>query len=193
MARKPARNRSQTLSLRTSPVTRYALEKASVVFRQSMTDVIEKGISLLAQDTEFELPKFVLPVDGEKTITLLRLIQLTWHEDEVVRLLRTGIIAPALLSSEEAFAMVVIMKIVPYRMDKSDDGDWLGEDDPFDGIKMSDEYYKEWPRFNIEKISKKIDLIKEKSAISEIDLGLAFRGKLGDIRALKAVPRLQPI
>ncbi|MBN0832423.1 hypothetical protein JTL90_33575, partial [Pseudomonas aeruginosa] len=102
MVRKPARNRSQTLSLRTSPLTRYTLEKASVVFRQSMTDVIERGVSLLAQKTEYELPQWVLPVEEEETISLFRLVQLTWHDDETIRLLRTGIIAPALLSAEDA-------------------------------------------------------------------------------------------
>ncbi|AYW43000.1 TPA: hypothetical protein ACKPYC_002068 [Pseudomonas aeruginosa] len=191
MVRKPARNRSQTLSLRTSPLTRYTLEKASVVFRQSMTDVIERGVSLLAQKTEYELPQWVLPVEEEETISLFRLVQLTWHDDETIRLLRTGIIAPALLSAEDAFVMICIMKIIPYRI--GDEDSWYGEDDPFEGVQMSEAYYKEWPRFNLEKIRHDLDTIKMHSSLSEIDLGLAFRGALGDIRKIQIAGRIVPL
>ncbi|QIG16448.1 hypothetical protein [Pseudomonas monteilii] len=191
MAKKPARSRTQTLSLRTSPATRYALEKSSVLFRQSMTEVIERSVSLMMQNETFDLPEWVNPVFEEKTITLQRVVSLTWHEVEAIRILRTAIIAPALLSSDEAFVAIAFFNKIPYRFDKDVEPGFWGEDDPFEGVEMSEKYYAEVPRFNIDKCISMLDKIKESAGMSEIDLGLAFRGKLGDMRALKSIPVLR--
>lgn len=138
MAKKPARNRTQTLSLRTSPATRYALEKSSVYMRQSMTEVIERSLSVMMNLAEFDIPEWVDPIDNEKTITLQRIVNLTWHESETVRILRTAILAPALLSSEEAHIAVGFFNIKPDQYKKGIDPGFWGSDDPFEGVKMSD-------------------------------------------------------
>lgn len=188
MSKKSARSRSQTLSLRTSPLTRFALDKSSVYFRQSMTDVIERSVSLMMQAEVFDLPDWVKPIDGEKTITLQRVVNLTWSEDEVTRILRTAIVAPALLSSEEAHVAVVLFGIMPFKIGDKLKGHFWGAGDPFEGVDMADSYYKGWPKFNLEKCAEYLDVIRENSHLSNIDLGLAYRGKLGDIRGIRAIP-----
>lgn len=187
MAKKPARNRTQTLSLRTSPATRYALEKSSVYMRQSMTEVIERSLSVMMKQAEFDIPEWVDPIEDEQTITLQRIVNLTWHESETVRILRTAILAPALLSSEEAYVAVGFFNITPDQYKKGADSGFWGSDDPFEGIKMSDAYYKNPPLFDIKKCESLIDKMREGSELSTIDLGLAFRGGLGDMRRLKAI------
>ncbi|WP_033387940.1 hypothetical protein [Pseudomonas psychrophila] len=188
MPKKPERSRSQTLSLRMKPSMRFALERSSIFFRQSMTDVIERSVSLAIQAEIFDLPECVRPLENEKTITLQRVINLTWSDNEIIRLLRMGIVAPALLSTEEAHVVVVFFNIVPFSIgDKTKDNFW-GASDPFEGVQMSDSYYKNWPRFDLEKCGKYLDSIKEASEFSTIDLGLVFRGGLGDIRRIKSIP-----
>lgn len=188
MSKKPERSRSQTLSLRTNPAMRFALERSSIFFRQSMTDVIERSVSLMMQAEVFDLPECVRPIEDEKTITLQRVVNLTWSDNEIIRLLRTAIVAPALLSSEEVHVVVVLFSIMPFRIgDKLKDHFW-GDSDPFEGVEMSDAYYKAWPRFDLDKCAKYLDLIKESAHLSNIDLGLVFRGKLGDLRGMRAIP-----
>ena len=190
MSKKPVRTKSQTLSLRTSPATRFALERSSVYYRQSMTDVIERSVSLMLQAEEFDLPIWIKPLDQEKTITLNRVIGLVWNENEAIRILRTAIIAPALLTSDEAHIAMAFLGMLPFKVGNGVEGDFFGEDDPFEGVDRSPQYYKDWPRINLKKCEQKLEAVRETSTISTFDLGLAFRGKLGDIRKTKFVPYL---
>ncbi|MBM0142473.1 hypothetical protein ACKUFS_02675 [Pseudomonas cannabina] len=155
-----------------------------------MTEVIERSVSLMMQGETFDLPEWVKPISDEKTITLQRIVSLTWSESEVIRILRTSLIAPALLSSEEAHIAVIFFKKIPYRVDKDVEAGFWGDDDPFEGVEMTSKYYAEAPRFNIGKCVSMLEKIREHADMSVIDLGLAFRGKLGDMRVLKTVPVL---
>ncbi|MNP60900.1 hypothetical protein D3C76_1560280 [compost metagenome] len=85
---------------------------------------------------------------------------------------------------------MVIFNKIPGPLGRNSQIDFRGCDDPFDGIEMSDDYYKEWPRLNIKLCSEHLELLKEyyHKSESEMDLGFAFRGMLGDIRGIEAVP-----
>ena len=109
------RNRSQTLSLRIQPVVRFALECISNAARSSMTETVEGCVvraldGLMIEGSDFLNPRYA--VDGK--IKGADLFPHLWHADSLTRLLKTGVLAPGLLSADDLFAYRVFVGLGRY-------------------------------------------------------------------------------
>lgn len=177
MARKANRNRSQTLSLRISPIVRFGLECVANNTQTSMTDTIERAVvqsmgALLLSRPSYLASKY----EDEGKIKLTDVITIVWHKDEVVRLIRTGILAPSLLSPEEVFVYKVFSGEKKYELQGAAVS-FEGRGDVFEGepVIFSDEYNESGPRFDLGKCHEYFEAVKEYYG-SSFDLD---RGGLG--------------
>lgn len=172
MARQANRNRSQTLSLRISPTVRFGLECCANIYKGSMTQVIERALMRLMASTDFDAPDYVESYNDDGKVTLSHIVKLTWHDDEVVRLLRLGLVAPRLLSDTERFIYEVYAGITKYRPNGQHGGDvsFLGQDDVFDGVHgLSDAYKRDGLRFDVEKCREHFHTLKADSEFLFVD------------------------
>lgn len=163
MARKANRSRSQTLSLRISPIIRFGLECVANNTQTSMTNTIERAVvqamgTLWLNHTKYLSSKF--EVNGKVKVT--DIITLAWHEDEVVRLLRTGILAPSLLSAQELFMYKVFSGEEKYEVQGKRvafEGDIdVFEEDP---VSLSADYQERGPRFDLARCQDCFETVKE--------------------------------
>lgn len=151
MARQVKRSRSQTLSLRINPQVRFGLECYANSSKTSMTQVIERSLIKLMNATEYDWPEYLEPISDVPKATLTYIVQFTWHEDEVIKLLRLGLIAPNLLSEGDRFIFDVFTGWTRLAVN-NEAISFLGTDDVFEGVVgLSADYYLSAHRFNLEK------------------------------------------
>ncbi|WP_095051633.1 hypothetical protein [Pseudomonas sp. Irchel s3b2] len=182
MARKVNRSRSQTLSLRISPIVRFGLECVANNTQTSMTNTIERAVVQAMGALLLNRPRYlVAKYEDEGKIRVTDIIELVWHEDEVIRLIRTGILAPSLLSPEDAFIYKIFSGEKKYEF-KGEMVSFGGQGDVFEGepIVFSDEYFESGLRFDLKKCQEYFEAIKEYFSCS-------FDFDSGSLRAFERV------
>lgn len=171
MARKVSRNRSQTLSLRISPKVRFGLECLSNDNKTSMTQTIERALVQSMSSSTIECPTSLsskYSVDGKVRVS--DVLALAWSEDDVVRLLRTGILAPRYLTEAEIVLYAVFAGI--YKQDFTGVlTSYRGTFDPFEAEheSMSESYCDNGPRFDLLKCRKDFESLKERFEFAFLD------------------------
>lgn len=162
MGRKATRNRSQPLSLRINPMVRFGLECVANDSKTSMTQVIERALIHAMGDLKFACPKYLnmkYEVDGK--VRLIDIVPLMWDEDEAVRLLRIGVLAPSFLSGREQLAYKFFSGEGGYEF-RGESISFRGDFDVFkdEASSMSEEYRKSGPRFDLPKCQEYLERVK---------------------------------
>lgn len=166
MARRPNRNRSKTLSLRMNPHMRYGLECTANMLGGSMTEVIERALLQMMGAIELDRP-FLLASseeDGDK-VSLVDVVALTWHEDELVRLLRLGLIAPQLLAEPDRHIFGIFVGATPYGRNIGfglEQPSFSGNDDVLQGVQgLIPNYQEHVPTFDLEECREHLPGLQE--------------------------------
>jgi len=162
MRRKANRNRSQALSLRISPLMRFGLECIANESKTSMTLTIERALVHAMTALTIKCPEYLSPkyeVDGKVKVS--DILALAWDEDEVVRLLRTGVLESRFLSGREQMAYMFFAGKGRYESE-GEIISFCGEDDVFKNKthSMSDEYLSNGPRFDVLKCREYFESVK---------------------------------
>jgi len=145
---------------------RYGLECTANVLGGSMTDVIERALLQLMGTIELDRPFLLAASEGDgDRVTLVDLVALTWHEDEAVRLLRLGLIAPELLSESERLIFDVLVGATRYARSSADgteEPSFFGNEDVFFGVQGLIPNYAEYvPFFDLQKCRQHLPELQE--------------------------------
>ena len=141
---------------------RFGLESCANAFNGSMTQVIEKALLRLMAATDLPRPKVL---SGESpTAVLADIVSAAWHEEDAIRLIRLGYMAPRLLTEGDRVIFDTFVGATRYFPNGQKGGElsFLGEDDVFAGVVgLSKDYLDHVEKFDLAKCIEHLPSMRE--------------------------------
>ncbi|KJZ46019.1 hypothetical protein VC34_08245 [Pseudomonas fluorescens] len=136
-----------------------------------MTQTIERALVQSMSSLVIDCPAYLSSktcVDGKVKVS--DVLALAWSEDEVVRLIRTGVLAPRFLDVSDYITYAVFAGAQPYP-EINERIYFHGKDDPFENqlSSMSEAYRIEGPRFDLDKCREYFKDVKARMDYAFVD------------------------